>query len=259
MKPSAGAVLWLPRQPCPGGHELQVPRALPAPEAVAVLDQRGRYHKEAGHRVPSACKLNVRGSDCSTAQCCSLEPMLLAHALLVCLLEGRCGKGRRERMGFTCTLFQFSSDKRSREHCSNLWFGLAASLRSHWMWFGSRGPGVGAGGLDAVLCSGTGLLWPPAGSSTALGHFFYSFANICLVSNLLGANPCLCAHIELLSCLKPRTLYLGTAWVSKYCLAIPVSIQNWLEFKPCLCVIEPSVCLMARVCLHPYISSIYIL
>lgn len=44
-------------------------------------------------------------------------------------------------MDFTFTISLFASDKPRRERCLSLWFGLAASSGSAWMWFCCRGLG----------------------------------------------------------------------------------------------------------------------
>lgn len=83
------------------------------------------------------------GSNGSIAECCYLAPVLLplgrSFGFAGVSLVGRCGKDRKERMDFAFTIFLFASDKPRCERCPSLWFGLAASSGSAWMWFCCRG------------------------------------------------------------------------------------------------------------------------
>lgn len=98
--------------------------------------------------------------------------------LLVYLLGRKIWEGPKGKGGFYfhCLFVCFRQTETRVLPKSVVWFGCV--FGSRWMWFGCRGPEVGAGDLDAVLHSGTGLVWPRANFSTTLGHFFCSFASL---------------------------------------------------------------------------------
>lgn len=110
-----------------------------------------------GHQALSEAATGARQG----AAALSPRSLPLGSALLLYLLGRKVWEGPKGKEGFYFQhLFCSLQTNRDAGACRSLWFGLAAPPGSRWMWFGCRGPGVGAGDLDAVLCPGTGLAWP---------------------------------------------------------------------------------------------------
>lgn len=181
MTLSARATLHLPWQPRLEAHKLQeLPLQAGSLLCPLGLGNVGRSCEVGAEGVQGQRDIRcvVGGSGWSMAR---FSPPRSTGLGFAGLSPRQKGLGRTEGKGWILLSSLFcllQTDGGTSAARSVVWFGrvFGKPLDVVWLWRAR----VGAADLDAVLCPGTGLVWPRAHFSTTLGHFFCSFASLAL-------------------------------------------------------------------------------